>query len=170
MAHSDDVQDPTRREFLNTVTAVVGAAGVGVASWPLISSMNPTADVRVRATTEGDIGKIKPGELKTIAWQGKPVFILRRTPEQVLAMQASPGGKDPQPDQQRVKQAEWLVVVGICTHLGCVPTHKDEGWVCPCHGSRYDMSGRILRGPAPRNLEVPPYKFLADNKLLIGEA
>jgi ubiquinol-cytochrome c reductase iron-sulfur subunit len=168
MSASDDVQDPTRRDFLGTVTAVVAGAGVCAASWPLINSMNPTADIKSRATTEVDLGKILPGESKTVAWQGKPVFIVHRTPEQVAEVAASPGGKDPQPDAERVQKQEWLVVVGICTHLGCVPNKGGEGWVCPCHGSHYDLSGRILRGPAPRNLEVPPYKFLADDKILIG--
>lgn len=168
MSNSDDLQDPTRRDFLETATVVFAGAGVCAASWPFINSMNPSADVRQRATTEVDLSKIKLGELKTVAWQGKPVFILRRTSEQITAMQASPGGKDPEPDAQRVQKPEWLIVVGICTHLGCVPGPKEEGWVCPCHGSRYDLSGRILRGPAPRNLEVPPYQFLADEKIRIG--
>jgi len=84
-------------------------------------------------------------------------------------MQASPGGKEHQADQERVKKPEWLVVVGICTHLGCVPNHNENGWLCPCHGSVYDNSGRILEGPAPHNLEVPPYRFIADNKIVIGE-
>lgn len=169
MSDGKDVQDPTRRDFLGTATAVLTGAGLCAASWPFISSMNPSADVRQRATIEVDLSNIKSGELKTVAWQGKPVFIWHRTPEQIAAMQASPGGKDPQPDAERAQKPEWLVVVGICTHLGCVPGAGGEGWVCPCHGSRYDMSGRILRGPAPRNLEVPPYQFLADNKILIGK-
>lgn len=168
MSSADRPDHPARRDFLGAATVVVAGAGVCAASWPLISSMNPTADVKSRATTEVDISKFKPGEVNTVAWQGKPVFIVRRTPQQIAQVQDSPGGKDPQPDSERVQQPEWLVVVGICTHLGCVPARGEEGWVCPCHGSRYDLSGRILRGPAPRNLEVPPYKFVSPEKILIG--
>ncbi len=168
MTNSDDPTNPTRRDFLGAATAVVAGAGICGAAWPLISSMNPTADVKSRATTDVDISKIKTGEAMTVAWQGKPVFIVHRTPNEVAVVQASPGGKDPQPDQARVQKPEWLVVVGICTHLGCVPNRGGPGWVCPCHGSRYDLSGRIIQGPAPRNLEVPPYKFVTDDKIIIG--
>jgi ubiquinol-cytochrome c reductase iron-sulfur subunit len=166
--NSDDPTHPERRDFLGAATTVVAGIGVCGAVWPLVSSMNPTADIKSKATTEIDISRIKPGEISTVAWQGKPVFIVHRTPEQVAAVQASPGGKDPQPDELRVQNPEWLVVVGICTHLGCVPNPGGEGWVCPCHGSRYDFSGRILQGPAPRNLEVPPYTFVGTEKILIG--
>jgi ubiquinol-cytochrome c reductase iron-sulfur subunit len=164
----DRVDDPARRDFLNTVTTVVAGAGVAAAAWPFIQSMNPTTDVLSKATTEVDLTPIAAGEMKTVAWQGKPVFILRRTSDQVAQMSASQGVKDPQADKDRVKTPEWLVVVGLCTHLGCVPSRKDEGWFCPCHGSVYDNSGRILHGPAPRNLEVPPYEFVADNRIVIG--
>ncbi len=164
----EDPADSDRRDFLGATTAVVAGIGVCGATWPLVSSMNPTADIKSRATSEVDISRIKPGEIHTVAWQGKPVFIVHRTQEQISAAESSPGGKDPQPDQNRVQKPEWLVVVGICTHLGCVPNRGGEGWVCPCHGSRYDQSGRIMHGPAPRNLEVPPYKFVGDNKIVIG--
>ena len=170
MADSDIVNDPERREFLGKVTTAVGAAGAAAACWPFISSMNPSVDVLAKAATEADLAGILPGEARTVPWQGKPVFILHRTPEQIAAMQASKGGDDPQQDQQRVKQPQWLVVVGVCTHLGCVPTREKDGWLCPCHGSVYDNSGRVMRGPAPKNLEVPPYQFAAGDKIVIGEA
>src|SRR3569623_1338680 len=140
-----DALDGDRRNFLVTATCCMGAVGVAAAAWPFINSMNPTAAVR-----------------------GKPVFVFHRTPEQVAAMAHSSGGKDPQPDSARVKQPEWLVVVGICTHLGCVPNKSEEGWLCPCHGSAYDNSGRILHGPAPRNLDVPPYNFAGADKIVVG--
>jgi ubiquinol-cytochrome c reductase iron-sulfur subunit len=161
--------DHERRDILGSVTVAVGAAGAAAACWPFISSMNPSTDVLAKGTTEVDLSTIHPGELHTVAWQGKPVFVLHRTPEEIAQMQASPGGKEHQPDHERVKNPEWLVVVGICTHLGCVPNHNENGWLCPCHGSEYDNSGRILHGPAPHNLEVPPYRFLADNKIIIGD-
>lgn len=162
-------ENPDRRDFLNTVTSVVAGAGVVSACWPFISSMNPSRDVLSKATTEVDLKHIGEGELKTVEWQGKPVFILHRTDQQIDAMSRSDGGKQLQADAERVLKPEWLLVVGICTHLGCVPGRRENGWTCPCHGSVYDNSGRILRGPAPRNLEVPPYEFLAEDKILIGK-
>ncbi|MDX1811212.1 MAG: ubiquinol-cytochrome c reductase iron-sulfur subunit [Gammaproteobacteria bacterium] len=170
---TDDVRDPDnpdRREFLNTVTGVVAGAGVCAAAWPFISSMNPSSDVLSKATTEASLKGLAPGQSKTVSWQGKPVFILHRTDEQIESMAKSDGGKEPQADSERVQKQDWLVVIGICTHLGCVPNRKDAGWFCPCHGSVYDNSGRILHGPAPRNLAVPPYEFLSDNKILIGKS
>ncbi len=171
---SDDVirepGDPGRRDFLEQATCALAGVGAAAAAWPFISSMNPTTDVVAAASTEVDVGAIPPGASRTVAWQGKPVFIVHRTPEQIEAMAASEGIKDPQPDAERVVRPEWLVVVGICTHLGCVPGRRDDGWLCPCHGSVYDNSGRILRGPAPRNLEVPPYEFLAEDRILIKKS
>jgi len=160
-----------RRNFLETVTGVVAGAGVCAAAWPFISSMNPTTDVLANSTSEVDLGDIAVGETKTIGWQGKPVFILHRTPDQIAGARSEQSAttKDPEKDEARVQKPEWLVVVGICTHLGCVPLRKKKGWVCPCHGSVYDNSGRILSGPAPKNLILPPYEFLSDNKILIGK-
>jgi len=163
-----DKMDPERRDFLVTTTTVIGAAGAAAACWPFISSMNPTSAVKSEAVSEVDLQGIAPGDVRTVAWRGEPVFIFHRTPEQIAAMQQSTGGKDPQPDGSRVKHPDWLVVAGICTHLGCVPTKNSQGWLCPCHGSVYDNSGRILSGPAPRNLDVPPYTFVAANKIVIG--
>ncbi|MEK7322889.1 MAG: ubiquinol-cytochrome c reductase iron-sulfur subunit [Pseudomonadota bacterium] len=167
MAESDEV-DEERRDFLLTATGTVGVVGVAAACWPFISSMNPTLDVQAQAATDVDLSGMAAGATRTVAWRGKPVFVVHRTPEQIAAMAQSEGGRDPAPDQTRVRDARWLVVVGICTHLGCVPNKTESGWLCPCHGSVYDNSGRILHGPAPRNLEVPPYHFAAPDKIVIG--
>lgn len=164
----DDTPDTERRDFLVTATCCLGAAGVAAASWPFINSMNPTVAVRVEANTTVDLNGIDTGAVHTVAWRGKPVFVFHRTPEEIAAMEASNGGKDPQPDAARVKQPEWLVVIGICTHLGCVPNKDASGWLCPCHGSVYDNSGRVLHGPAPRNLDVPPYNFTGADTIVIG--
>lgn len=170
MAESDTLGDSNRRNFLIKVTSVVGGAGVVAAAVPFVSSMNPSSDVLAKATTEVDLSGIPEGGVHTVAWQGKPVFILHRTQEEIKAMQASEGGFEPEPDQKRVIKPEWLVVVGICTHLGCVPNKEGPGWTCHCHGSQYDDSGRVVRGPAPHNLAVPPYRFIGADKMVIGEA
>jgi ubiquinol-cytochrome c reductase iron-sulfur subunit len=162
--------DGDRRNFLIKLSSVVGGAGVAATCVPFVASMNPSSDVLAKAETEVDLSDITPGAMRTVAWQGKPVFILRRTPEQISASAASDGGPDPQPDSKRVLNPEWLVVIGVCTHMGCVPNKEGPGWVCHCHGSQYDDSGRILRGPAPKNLEVPPYRFVSENKIVIGLA
>ena len=162
--------DQDRRQLLLKLTTVVGGAGVVAAAVPFVASMNPSADVLTKAQTEVDLTDITPGSMRTVAWQGKPVFILRRTPEQIAAAQHSQGGSDPEADAQRVRNPEWLVVIGVCTHMGCVPNKEGAGFVCHCHGSLYDDSGRVTRGPAPKNLEVPPYVFTAPNKIVIGNA
>jgi ubiquinol-cytochrome c reductase iron-sulfur subunit len=169
MADSDLLDDTGRRDFLVKVTSAVGGAGVAAACIPFVASMNPSSDVLSKATTEVDLSGIPEGGMHTVAWQGKPVFVLHRTQEQIKAMLASNGGFQPEPDQQRAKQPEWLVVVGVCTHMGCVPNKEGPGWTCHCHGSQYDDSGRIMRGPAPKNLEVPPYRFVSTDKIVIGE-
>ena len=170
MAEDKTLDDSGRRDFLVKVTTAVSGAGVAAACLPFIASMNPSTDVLAKATTEFDLSGMNPGDMRTVAWQGKPVFVLRRSQEQIKEMEASNGGLDPEPDRQRVKQPEWLVVVGVCTHMGCVPNRESPGWLCHCHGSQYDDSGRVLRGPAPKNLEVPPYRFIAAGKIIIGEA
>lgn len=171
MSGSDGVDDPGRRNFLGKITTVAGASGAAAACWPFVSSMNPSEDVLAKATTEVDLSGIPPGGEHTVPWQGKPVFIVHRTPEEIKNAQATPGILDPQDDSKRVQRPEWLVVVGICTHLGCVPNRNAEGgWLCPCHGSMYDASGRVIRGPAPKNLEVPAYSFVGDDKIIIGKA
>jgi len=167
---NEAVSDGNRRDFLIKLTSVVGGVGVAATCVPFVASMNPSSDVLAKAETEVDISNIPPGGMHTVAWQGKPVFILHRTPEEIKAASLSEGGSDPQPDNARVQNPEWLVVVGVCTHMGCVPNKEEAGFVCHCHGSQYDDSGRVTRGPAPKNLEVPPYKFLAENKIVIGRA
>ena len=178
--------DEGRRDFLVMSACAVGAAGAAAAAWPLVSSMNPAADVLALSTTEVDVSQVKEGEAVTAVWRGKPVFIRHRTPKEIEEARAAPPGdlKDPETDQERVRQStfqgkdmpEWLVMVGVCTHLGCVPLGQKatdphgefDGWFCPCHGSQYDSSGRIRKGPAPKNLEVPPYKFVDVAKIKIG--
>jgi len=164
-----DPENPERRDFLNSVTGVVAGAGVCAATWPFISSMNPSSDVLSKATSEASLIGIEPGQSKTVAWQGKPIFILHRTDEQIKAMEETKETINPESDAKRVIKPEWLIVIGICTHLGCVPGREPngKGWLCPCHGSMYDNSGRVVRGPAPLNLHVPPYEFLSDNKILL---
>ncbi len=166
----ENPSDGNRRNFLIKLTSVVGGAGVAATCVPFVASMNPSSDVLAKAETDVDLSGIPPGGMHTVAWQGKPVFILHRTPEQIKASAESNGGLDPEPDSKRVLNPEWLVVVGVCTHMGCVPNKEGPGWTCHCHGSQYDDSGRVVRGPAPKNLEVPPYRFAAENKIIIGKA
>jgi ubiquinol-cytochrome c reductase iron-sulfur subunit len=130
--------------------------------------MNPSSDVLAQGVTEVDLTNIPLGGMHTVAWQGKPVFIVHRTPEQIKASTDSNGVMEPEADAKRVINPEWLVVVGVCTHMGCVPNKEGPGWTCHCHGSQYDDSGRVTRGPAPKNLEVPPYHFVSANKIIIG--
>lgn len=168
----------TRRDFLYVATATFGTLGAAFAAWPLIDVMNPSAEVRALSSTEVDLAPIAEGQRITIKWRGKPVFIDRRTPERIRAAESVDLDAliDPQPDSARTQRPEWLVVVGVCTHLGCIPLGQKAtdpwgeygGWFCPCHGSHYDTSGRIRKGPAPKNLEVPPYEFLDDSTILIG--
>jgi ubiquinol-cytochrome c reductase iron-sulfur subunit len=164
---------PSRRDFIFIATGAVGAVAVGGAVWPLVDQLNPDASTLAASTTEVDLAKITAGQIVTVKWRGKPVFVRHRTPKEIKEAEDAPLGvlKDPATDASRAHKPEWLVVVGICTHLGCVPLgHKGdyEGWFCPCHGSVYDTSGRIRKGPAPRNLPVPDYKFLSDTKIEIG--
>ncbi len=167
---SEMVKDDGRRDFLIKMTSVVGGAGVAATCVPFVASMNPSSDVLAKAETEVDLTDITPGSVRTVAWQGKPVFIVRRTPEQIKSVSTTANALDPEPDEKRVQRPEWLVVVGVCTHMGCVPNKEGLGWTCHCHGSQYDDSGRVVRGPAPKNLEVPPYRFATDTKIIIGKA
>jgi len=162
-----------RRDFLFTASYALGAVGVGAAVWPLIDQMNPDASVKALAITEVDISKIGLGKTITVLWRGKPVFIRKRTQEEISKAQnvKLEELKDPQKDEDRVKKPEWLIMTGVCTHLGCVPLgNKGDfgGWFCPCHGSHYDTSGRIRKGPAPTNLEIPKYEFVDNNTIKIG--
>ena len=154
-------------------TGAFSAAGAGAVAWPFITQMNPDASVKALASTEVDLRPIVPGQSITILWRGKPVFIRRRTKEEITEAQKVEltDLPDPEDDQERVLNPEWLVMVGVCTHLGCIPLGQKgdyNGWYCPCHGSHYDTSGRIRKGPAPTNLEVPEYVFLNDNTIKIG--
>ncbi len=169
MSDSNEMDNADRRDFLGKATLAVGVAGVAVACWPFIKSMNPSVDTLEKATTEVYLSGIALGQTQTVSWGGKPVFVVHRTPDQIAAMKISNGVKDPQADADRAKQPQWLVVVGVCTHMGCIPMRTEDGWLCPCHGSVYDYSGRILHGPAPKNLMVPPYKFVTNDKIVIGE-
>lgn len=170
--------DTSRRDFLTLTASAAGAIGVASAAWPFISSMNPAKDTLALSTTEVDVAAVKEGQSITVKWRGKPVFIRHRTAKEIEEAKAVDVGtlRDRQADAQRVKKPEWLVVVGVCTHLGCIPIGQKAtddrgeygGWFCPCHGSAYDTSGRIRKGPAPANLEVPTYSFLSDTTLRIG--
>ncbi len=160
--------------MLFIATGAVGAVAVGSVAWPLISQMNPDAStIAAGAPIEVDLSAIAEGAIVTVKWRGKPIFVRHRTPKEIKEAQDVQLAQlpDPQTDAQRVKKPEWLVVIGVCTHLGCIPLgHQGEyeGWFCPCHGSAYDTSGRIRKGPAPKNLEVPSYAFTSDTKLTIG--
>jgi ubiquinol-cytochrome c reductase iron-sulfur subunit len=176
LAQAHDDANITRRDFIYVASAGAAAVGFAASLWPFIDQMNPSADTLALKEVEFDLSPIQPGQITTIEWQKKPVFIRRRTPAEIQAAQDVPLSdlKDPQADKDRVQKPEWLILVATCTHLGCIPSNlmKGEfgGWLCPCHGSQYDTSGRIRKGPAPQNLAVPPYRFLTDTKVLIGAA
>ena len=168
--------EPTRRDFLFIATGTVGAIGALGAAWPLVTQMNPDAStIAAGAPIEVDLTPIVEGQVIKVFWRGKPIFINHRTKKEIdearnVNLASLP---DPQPDQQRVKPGhdQWQVLIGICTHLGCIPiAHQGDyqGFFCPCHGSQYDTSGRIRRGPAPANLPLPPYEFVSDTKIRIG--
>jgi ubiquinol-cytochrome c reductase iron-sulfur subunit len=171
-------EEQSRRDFLYVSTAAVGAVGGAFAIWPLIDQMNPAADTLALSTTEVNIEPIEEGQSITVVWRGKPVFVRHRTPEEIKQAQKDDSAEllHPETDASRVQKAKWLVMVGVCTHLGCIPLgqkaseSKGEygGWFCPCHGSHYDTSGRIRKGPAPTNLEIPKYTFVDNSTIKIG--
>ena len=180
---SDDTQDHdghsgSRRDFLYLSAGAFAGVGGAIALWPFIDSMNPSADVLALSSVEVDVAEVEVGQRVTVKWRGKPIFIDRRTEAAIAEAADTPlaGLRDPETDAQRTGRPEWLVVVGICTHLGCVPLGQKAadprgewgGWFCPCHGSHYDTSGRIRKGPAPLNLLVPEHDFLTDTKIKIG--
>ena len=172
-AHTPVTEEPTRRDFLYLATGAFAAIGAANIVWPLIDQMNPDASVKALSSIEVDLSTIESGQSITVTWRGKPVFIRRRTQDEVgVAREVSVVDlPDPENDADRVVKDEWLVMVGICTHLGCVPLGQAgdfNGWFCPCHGSHYDTSGRIRKGPAPKNLEIPPYDFVGDTRIKIG--
>jgi len=180
----------TRRDFLYVASGAMGAVAVGAVAWPLIQQMNPSAAALALATTEVDISTIQPGQQVIIKHRGQPLFVRRRTPAEIdsarkvnvaslpdgLARNAAKDASAPATDENRVIRAEWLVVSGVCTHLGCtpavstpaVPQGAHGGWLCHCHGSDYDTSGRIRSGPAPENLAVPVYSFMSDTRIQVG--
>ena len=174
---SGRVKNKERRDFIVVATNAMFGIGAAAVAWPLIDQLNPAADTLALANIEVDISKIAEGQSITVKWRGKPVFIRHRTNDEIVKANATnlDDLKDPQTDRERAEKPELLVLVGVCTHLGCVPLDKTgevrgeyNGWFCPCHGSHYDTSGRIRKGPAPTNLEVPPYTFMSDAVIRIG--
>ena len=173
-------QDVTKRDFLKLLAAAGAGLGTAAIAWPLIDSMNPAADVLAVSATEVDLTPITAGMGITVLWRGKPVFVRHRTPEEIKSAQDVKQSDliDPATDASRVKAGhdQWIVVIGICTHLGCIPLGNKPtdprgdwgGWFCPCHGSQYDTSGRVRHGPAPLNLYLPTYAFESDTKIKIG--
>jgi ubiquinol-cytochrome c reductase iron-sulfur subunit len=196
VATADHAVDESKRDFLYIATGAVGAVGAGLVAWPLINQMNPDASVKALASTEVDLSPIVEGQAITIKWRGNPVFIRHRTKAEIeaakavkmeelidpVARSANVKDGDLATDENRVVggKEQFIVMMGVCTHLGCVPignegdfavvegSAKTGGWFCPCHGSHYDTAGRIRKGPAPQNLPVPPYKYLSDTKIQIG--
>lgn len=186
MSHAEDIAG-TRRDFLYYATAGAGVVAAGSAVWPLVNQMNPSADVRALASVEVDISGIAEGSQLTVLWRGKPVFVRYRTADEIMAAQdvalgdlldtTSNNNNQPETDASDAnraldKEGKWLVMMGVCTHLGCVPLGDGAGdfggWFCPCHGSQYDTSGRIRKGPAPRNMEVPVAAFINETTIKLG--
>jgi ubiquinol-cytochrome c reductase iron-sulfur subunit len=176
----DSEEGGARRDFLILTAGAFGAVGAGFAAWPLIDQMNPAADTLAASTTEVNLKPIKVGQRILIKWRGKPVFISRRSKKTIADAEAVKLADlvDKETDQARARNPEWLIIVGVCTHLGCIPSGTKGGelrgeyggWFCPCHGSHYDTSGRIRKGPAPTNLPVPDYAFLPGDKVIIGKS
>lgn len=187
MSHAED-HEGTRRDFLYYATAGAGAVATGAAVWPLVNQMNPSADVRALSSIRVDVSGVEVGSQLTVKWLGKPVFIRRRTEEEIAAARAvslddltidkgaqnaNKPGADAMDENRTLDEAgEWLVMIGVCTHLGCVPIGNGAGefggWFCPCHGSHYDTAGRIRKGPAPRNLDVPVAEFVDETTIKLG--
>jgi ubiquinol-cytochrome c reductase iron-sulfur subunit len=185
---AQDTIEPTRRDFLYVATGVVGAVGAAAVAWPFIDQMRPDASTLALSSIEVDVSSVTPGMSLTVKWRGKPVFIRNRTPEEIEAGKAVPLAdlKDPvarnanlAADAQATDidrsagegKENWLIMVGVCTHLGCIPLGQQGefgGWFCPCHGSQYDTAGRIRKGPAPENMAVPLFKFTSDTVIRIG--
>ena len=180
VVHHGPPADGTKRDFLKLVAGAGAAIGSAAIAWTLIDSMNPSKDVLAVAAIEIDLSPIVAGQGITVLWQGKPIFVRHRTDKETKDAEDVPLSQliDPQADAARVKAGhdQWIVVIGICTHLGCVPLGNKPtdprgdwgGWFCPCHGSQYDTSGRVRHGPAPLNLALPPYAFETDTKIKIG--
>jgi ubiquinol-cytochrome c reductase iron-sulfur subunit len=172
--------DTTRRDFMVLSASAIAGIGACSVAWPFINSMNPAADVLALSSIEVDLTPVQPGQTLKVKWRGVPVFIRHRTPEDIAESKKvdTKELRDPETDDQRVKKGheQWLVMIGVCTHLGCIPLGgagdyggtDGGGWFCPCHGSQYDTAGRIRKGPAPKNLVVPEYAFISDNRIKIG--
>ena len=184
MAHSQTAE-PTRRDFLFIATGAVGAVGAALSAWPFIDQMNPSAAVLALASIEVDITSIMEGQQVVVTWRSHPLFVRRRTQKEIdearavkvadlidpIARNGNLPDNAPATDQNREIKPEWLIIVGVCTHLGCTPTAYEGNWggyLCHCHGSQYDTAGRVRQGPAPRNMTVPPYKFLTDTRVKVG--
>lgn len=183
MATIDDtagIENPRRRDYLTYAAASVAAVGAGVVVLPLVNSMNPSADVLALSSTEIDVSAIEPGQAIKTSFRKQPLFVRNLTPAEIAQADAVPVSslRDPQTLEQRTKEGKtnWLITLGVCTHLGCVPLGAGEGenrgpfggYFCPCHGSAYDTAGRIRQGPAPKNLEVPEYNFTSDTVVVVG--
>ena len=178
ISQTNEAEQNGRRDFIFVTAGAMSAVGAAMMTWPFIDSMNPSADVSALASIEIDLAPIGVGQRITVSWRGKPVFIDHRTPQRIASARDGDADDlpDPEADAVRAQRAEWLIVVGVCTHLGCVPMGQAAasprgdwgGWFCPCHGSHYDTSGRIRKGPAPRNLDVPPYRLRPDGQVEIG--
>jgi ubiquinol-cytochrome c reductase iron-sulfur subunit len=176
--------EPTRRDFLFVATGALGGVGAALTAWPFINNLNPAADTLALSTVEVNVAPVQVGQAITVKWRGKPLFIRHRTPQEIKEAEAVPMSalRDPQTDNARVTDTakkvrpEWLIMIGVCTHLGCVPLGNNPGdpkgefggWFCPCHGSMYDTSGRIRKGPAPLNLAIPGYLFTSDTLVRVG--
>jgi ubiquinol-cytochrome c reductase iron-sulfur subunit len=179
--------EPTRRDFLYIATGAVGAVGLGSLLWPFISQMNPDASTLALSTVEVDVSQVAEGQSITVKWRGKPVFIRHRTAQEMSEAKAVPLDQlidpvarnenlppdAPATDENRSAKGKepWLIMIGICTHLGCVPLGQQgdyDGWFCPCHGSQYDSAGRVRHGPAPENMHIPAYSFISDTTVRIG--
>lgn len=170
MALKDDKPDDERRDFLMLLAGAMGLVGGTAAMWPLFGSLAPVRSYDESAFVTVDLAAIPAGRSRTVVWKGRPVTVRHRTPEEIAQARAEDTGalRDPQTDRERTVRPEWLVVVSVCTHLGCIPAERGEGWFCSCHGSAFDASGRVVSGPAPANLAVPPYEFIGDTLLRIG--
>jgi ubiquinol-cytochrome c reductase iron-sulfur subunit len=177
-AREAETSSVRRRDFLNIAPIAFAGTGAALAAWPLIDSLNPSADVLAQATVEVDLRPIEIGQRVTVNWRKQPLFIIRRSADAIARARADDNADliDPETDAARTQRPEWLVVIGVCTHLGCIPLGQNPGdnrgrfggWFCPCHGSIYDASGRERKGPAPKNLIVPPYRFVGGNRLVVG--
>uniref|UniRef100_UPI0035A867F1 ubiquinol-cytochrome c reductase iron-sulfur subunit n=1 Tax=Mesorhizobium sp. LHD-90 TaxID=3071414 RepID=UPI0035A867F1 len=185
---ADDTIDPSRRDFLYIATGMAGVVGAGALAWPFIDQMRPDASTLALSSVEVDVSSLTPGMSLTVKWRGKPVFIRNRTPEEIevaqkvslnelkdpLARNANLTSDAPANDLDRSAgegKENWLVMIGVCTHLGCIPLGQQGeygGWFCPCHGSSYDTAGRIRKGPAPENMAVPVFSFISDTKIRVG--